>query len=293
MLPIVVLSGLDDETVAVRAVQEGAQDYLVKGHVDGDTLVRAIRYAIERKRLEEAQREVERQKDEFISHVSHDLRTPVAAIKASLAAFLAARSQGVPPSQLRMLTNIDLAADELARLVEDLLDTSRLQAGRVELWFTMTDLRDLARRAARAIEPLVLERHQAIALDLPDEPVVARVDAERVVRVLLNLLGNSNKHAGEGAHISLQLRRLQDVARLSVIDDGPGVPPTDVEQVFDRFYRAPASQGRTAGTGLGLAIARGLVELHRGRVWAEAHPQVEGRGATFRVELPLAGPSQT
>lgn len=287
LVPIVVLSGLDDETVALRAVQAGAQDYLVKGHVDGDTLVRALRYAIERKRLEEAQRAVERQKDEFVSSVSHDLRTPIAAIKASVGVLLAAPPAGLSPPQQRLLTNVGLAADELARLVEDLLDTSRIQAGRVELFRTTVDLRDLARRAARSVEPLAQARRQTLELALPAEPVPAQVDAERVVRVLVNLLGNANKHGRAGGRIRLALERADGLtARLSVADDGPGIAPEEAERIFQRFYRAPAGGDKPRGTGLGLAIVRALVELHGGRVWAEPRDP-EGRGATFVVSLPL------
>lgn len=287
-LPILVLSGLDDETVAVRAVQAGAQDYLVKGHVDGDTLVRAMRYAIERTRLDAAQREVERQKDEFVANVSHDLRTPIAAIKASIQVLLAAPPSGTGPAHQRLLANVDLAADELARLVEDLLDTSRLQAGRIELWRGPCDLRDLAGRAARSVESLARARQQTLELDLPAEPVLAAVDAERVTRVLVNLLGNAHKHGREGGRIRLALRRDVGQARLSVADDGPGIPPADLERIFHRFERGSGTRGgATGGAGLGLAIARGLVELHGGRLWAERGGG-DGQGATFVATLPLA-----
>jgi sigma-B regulation protein RsbU (phosphoserine phosphatase) len=145
---IVVLSGLDDETLAVHAVQEGAQDYLVKGQVDGAAILRSMRYAIQRQRLESVRRDLERQRDEFFSSVSHDLRTPVAAIKAAIGVVLANMPPEVPPPLQRLLGNIDLAADELTSLIEDLLEMARLQSGRVELWRTSVDLRDVIARAA-------------------------------------------------------------------------------------------------------------------------------------------------
>ena len=121
-MAIVVLSGLDDETLAVRAVHEGAQDYLVKGQVDGGTIWRSMRYAIERQRLETVRRDLERQRDEFFSSVSHDLRTPVAAIKAAIGVVLANMPATMPPPLQRLLGNVDLAADELTSLIEDLLE---------------------------------------------------------------------------------------------------------------------------------------------------------------------------
>jgi DNA-binding NarL/FixJ family response regulator len=153
-VPVVILSGLNDEDMAVRSVQGGAQDYLVKGHVDGTTLVRAMRYAIERKRMDAERRELSRQRDEFFAGVSHDLRTPVAAIKASIEAVLANEPADLPRPLHRLLVNIDLAADGLSNLVEDLLELARLEAGRVDLRRVECDLRDVAMRALAGVEPL-------------------------------------------------------------------------------------------------------------------------------------------
>src|SRR5579864_1558113 len=184
LVPVVVVSGLDDEAVAVSAVHHGAQDYLVKGQLDGGTILRSMRYAIERQRLEAARADLERQRDEFFSSVSHDLRTPVAAIKAAIGVVLANEPSGVPPAIHRLLGNIDLAADELAVLIEDLLEIARLQAGRIELWRSHVDLREVVTRAVRAVEPLNQARAQHIRVVLADEPVVMDIDAERLGRVL-------------------------------------------------------------------------------------------------------------
>jgi signal transduction histidine kinase len=278
---IVVLSGLDDQDLAVKAVQEGAQDYLVKGQVDGGTLLRAMRYAVERQRLERLRRELERQRDEFFSSVSHDLRTPVAAIKAAIGVVLANEPSNMPPSLHRLLGNIDLAADELARLIEDLLEVARLQAGRVELWRSSVDLREVITRSVRALEPLIESSRQKLQVSVPDEPVVASVDVERIARVLRNLLGNANKYGREGGSIGVSLEQTLDEACLSVTDDGPGIAPDQQERIFERFYRVTGAA--SSGTGLGLAIARGLVDLHGGRLWVESTP---GQGSTFHVTLP-------
>jgi len=283
-VPVVVLSGLDDEALALRAVHEGAQDYLVKGQVDGGTVLRSMRYAIERKRLEAARADLERQRDEFFSSVSHDLRTPVAAIKAAIGVVLANEPESMPATLHRLLGNIDLAADELAKLIEDLLEMARLRAGRVDLWRSDVDLRDVISRAARAIEPLTSARRQELLLKMPAEPVVAAVDGERLGRVLRNLLANAQTYGRDHGKISVTLEGTEDGVHIAVADDGPGIAAGDQEHIFERFYRVGASA--SAGSGLGLAIARGLVELHGGRLSVDSAP---GAGSTFVINLPLAG----
>lgn len=279
--PVVVLSGLDDEATAVRAVQHGAQDYLVKGKVDGGSILRSMRYAIERQRLEAARADLERQRDEFFSSVSHDLRTPVAAIKAAIGVVLANEPANTPPTLHRLLGKIDLAADELTKLIEDLLEMARLQAGRIELWRSQVDLRDVVSRAMRDIEPLGAERGQMLLLQSPDHAVIAEVDGERLGRVLRNLLANAQKYGREGGHIWLTLEDRPREACISVTDDGPGIAAEDQHRIFERFYRVKGSAA--AGSGLGLAIARGLVELHGGRLSVESTP---GAGSTFFITVP-------
>jgi signal transduction histidine kinase len=298
-VPIVVLSGLADETVAVQAVQEGAQDYLVKGQVDGYLLARAIRYAVERKRLEEeravlalreraAQRELERQKNEFFANISHDLRTPLFAIKISVGVLLANEPADLPEPLHRLLANIDTASDQLARLVDDLLELTRLQAGRLQLQRERCDLRALAQRAAQSIEPLAQARGQRLEVVLPPDAVEASVDSARLERVLVNLLSNAHKYGRAGGLIRLQLESAPDAVCLVVVDDGPGIALADQERIFERFERVQSSAEQVAGSGLGLPIARGVVELHGGRLSVESAP---GNGATFRVSLPIDPPT--
>jgi signal transduction histidine kinase len=281
--PVVVLSGLADEGVAITAVHHGAQDYLVKGQVDGGTVLRSMRYAIERQRLEAARAELEHQRDEFFSSVSHDLRTPVAAIKAAIGVVLANEPPEMPAPLHRLLGNIDLAADELTKLIEDLLEIARLQAGRVTLWRAPIDLRDVVARAAHAIEPLTAERQQTLEVLQPETPVVAEVDGDRLGRVLRNLLANAQKYGRAQGRIVVRLEEDSDQVRISVTDDGPGIRQEDQERIFERFYRVSGSAA--LGTGLGLAIARGLVELHGGSLGVVS---ALGSGSTFTVSLPRA-----
>jgi signal transduction histidine kinase len=241
-----------------------------------------------------AQRDLERQREEFFANASHDLRTPLMAIKAAIGVVLANEPPGTPAPLRRMFTNIDGAADEMARLVEDLLELARLRAGRAPFSPLLSDLREVAERAARTIEPLAAERGQHLTLDLPDAPVWALVDPPRLERALQNLLGNAQKFGHAGGTIALSLRAAGGEAILAVADDGPGIAPEDQGRIFERYYRPASGAGRPApgrytlpGSGLGLPIVKALAELHDGRVWVES---ASGQGATFLIALPLTAP---
>jgi PAS domain S-box-containing protein len=237
-----------------------------------------------RKQADVERARLELGRDQFFASISHDLRTPLAVITASIGVVLANEPAGVPLALHRLLVNIEQSADEMASLVEDLLELTRLQAGRVELYRQARDLREVALRAIREIEPLADARGQRVRVELPDGPIEGWCDAERLRRVLLNLLGNANKYGRDNGSLVLRLEEHPGEAVFSVIDDGPGISPEDQARIFDRFYRAESvCKGETKGSGLGLPIARGLVELHGGRLWVESSP---GRGATFRVALP-------
>lgn len=187
----------------------------------------------------------------------------------------------MPPALHRLLGNIDLAADELTKLIEDLLAMARLQAGRIELWRSRMDVRDVVSRAVRAVEPLVTERSQTLLVETPPEPVSADVDGERLGRVLRNVLGNAQKYGREGGRIWVRMEDRQDEVSISVADEGPGIPAEDQQRIFERFYRVGGAAA--SDTGLGLAIARALVELHGGRLWVESTP---GAGSTFFMSVP-------
>jgi PAS domain S-box-containing protein len=231
-----------------------------------------------------AQRSLERQKDEFLANVSHDLRTPLTAIKASIGVVLANEPPATPPPVHRMLVNIELATDRMARLVADLLELTRLQAGRVQLRSIQCDLRDLATRSARAIEPLALAKGQRIRYELPREACLALVDPDRIERTLLNLIANAQRFGAAGGTIEVRVENRHQEIVVSVTDDGPGIPEDEHLRIFDRYYRSETEAAqRNQGSGLGLPIARAMVELHGGRIWVESTP---GAGATFRIAVP-------
>jgi PAS domain S-box-containing protein len=234
-----------------------------------------------------ARRELERQKEVFFADASHNLRTPVATIKASVEVVLENEPADLPEPLHRLLANIDREADRMSTLVDDLLDLARLEAGRLRFTPIRCDLRSIAERAARSIEPLPGQRGQRLVLSLPRRAVSAVVDPDWIERALVNLLNNAHKYGHHGGTIALSLTRLAREAVFAVADDGPGIPEEDQRHLFERFYRPKAeTDRRSQGSGLGLPIAKAMVERHGGRIWVESRP---GRGSTFRIALPTAG----
>ncbi len=237
-----------------------------------------------RKLREIAREELERQKDDFLAAVSHDLRTPLTSIKYSVGVVLANQSRDLKPPMRRMLTNIDLAADKMTSQVNDLLELARLQAGKVELHLSLCDIRHLAQTAAAAIEPLTSSRHQSIRTELPDEPCWVLADEARLERAVTNLLTNAHLYGRDGGTILLRLISSHDEVRLGVSDEGPGIPKAEQERIFDRFYRLGRPDSCAGGSGLGLPIARAMVELHGGAISVESEL---GAGSTFWIKLPF------
>ena len=232
------------------------------------------------------ERESERLKSEFLSIVSHELQTPLAAIVGSADILLDEDPGQLTPEQSRFLTTIRRNGNRLTALVHDLLDVSRLEAGRVELDRQPVDLAPVIRSSVRSLANLFDQKNQAVQLDLPESVPPVLGDRERIEQILANLLANAGQYTPPKGEIRISLTRTGDEAVISVADNGPGLSPTDQAQVFDKFFRGSnAIARRERGSGLGLAIVRSLVELHNGRVWVES---TLGQGACFSVGLPIA-----
>jgi signal transduction histidine kinase len=232
-----------------------------------------------------AEREQQRGQEEFFVHASHELRTPVTTLLASADVLLEALPADASEVAHRMVSNIQREAERLATLVDDLLDLNSIRAGRINLKLTVCDLRAVVEGAVLAMEALARRRDQRLEIHLPPAPIPAHVDAGLFGRAVLNLISNACKYGREGGHIDVWVQTTQDVATVSVCDDGPGIPEADRERVFERFYRAPTAEGRRIqGNGLGLPLCRAAVEMHGGRVSAHAAP---GGGSTFRIVIPL------
>jgi len=231
----------------------------------------------------------EQLKDEFLSIAAHELRTPLAVLKGFVQTLLVQTTRGKGPQlvewQLEALQSIDQATARLVELTEDLLDVTRLQAGRLALHVDPTDLVALARRVVTRLQ-MTTERH-TLSLATSVEHLVAQVDPRRMEQVLSNLIGNAIKYSPEGGSIEVTIREEEQAheALLCVSDHGIGIPAQQQLLVFGRFARADNARAHSiGGTGLGLYLCRELVERHGGRIWFES---TEGQGSTFFVALPL------
>jgi signal transduction histidine kinase len=229
-----------------------------------------------------ALREMDRLKDEFLAAVSHELRTPLTVISASLE-LLGKRREDLPPDARRFIEQAQRHVQRLNRNVEDLLDLAQLQEARIELQREFTGPRALLGEIAATHEPVVAAKRQQVRLACEDGLPPVLVDRRRMQQIVGNLVQNASRYAPEGTTIELGAERSGAAIRLTVADEGPGIPPSERERIFDKFYRGERTKGMTSGTGLGLAIARTLVELHGGRISVEDRP---GGGARFVVEIP-------
>lgn len=222
-----------------------------------------------------------RTRDDFLSIASHELRTPIAALKLSAAGITSGRIPATPRNVKRTLELVDRNVDRLNRLVGQLLDVSHIEATRLELELSQVDLTALVREVVDMFGKA--GKGDAISLDL--EPAVrGRWDRDRLEQVVMNLVSNALKFGGEKP-IEVSLRRRKARAQLVVRDHGAGIPSDEIPFVFDRFFRGEARRG--AGLGLGLFITRSIVEALSGTISVE---NIAGDGAAFTVELPLSGP---
>lgn len=226
----------------------------------------------------------ERLKTELVSAVSHELRTPLTSIRGSLSLL---RAKVIDPSSeqgARMIEVATESTERLSRLVNDILDLERLQAGKVELVMARQRAAALMLSAAQAVSGAAAAASVRVAVMDSDEHVIA--DNDRAVQILVNLLGNAVKFSPEGSAVTLSARREGSRVLLSVADQGRGIPPEELSRIFDRFAQIDGSDSREHdGTGLGLAIAKGLAEQHGGAVSATS---TVGEGSTFVLDLPAA-----
>ena len=222
-----------------------------------------------------------RAREEVLGIVSHDLRNPLSAIGMCVHALDEATT--LEASAREAVQTINQAAEWMQRMIHDLLDVASIEAGHLSIDRREADLVVLLVRAAEMFHPLAEERGIALATDIPQELPAVYLDGERILQVLSNLLGNALDFAGGGGSVTVRAAREPGAVRLSVIDDGPGIPPDDLPHVFDRFWRA-RRHSRTHGSGLGLAIAKGIVDAHRGRIWIESSV---GAGTSVHFTLPV------
>ncbi|MDP3543126.1 MAG: hybrid sensor histidine kinase/response regulator [Elusimicrobiota bacterium] len=293
--PIVVLTCFEDEAMGLEAIGLGAQDYLIKDRINMTFLGRAIRFAIERSALLRQARELEQLraevrerrksdqfKDRLLGAVSHELRSPLTVAQAAVANLADGLGGKLSPEQAELVEMAGRNLDRLGRLVINTLDFSRLDSGRACLEFRRVDSR-------RLISELTSDWKRALAkplrveLDLADGLPAARADADHFAQMLSNLLDNAARHAAR--RVGIKARAEGGMLRVTVEDDGPGVPPECRGEIFVPYVQLNRAAGSGyKGTGLGLAISREIAALSSGRLWLD---EAAAPGARFHFELPL------
>jgi PAS domain S-box-containing protein len=248
-------------------------------HFDGVTLD-----VTEQKETEEALREADRRKDEFLAMLAHELRNPLAPIRNALHLV---RMQGNGDNGMRPAWEvIERQVEQLVRLVDDLLDVSRITRGKIKLQKERVDLATVVARAVESSRPLIDARRHALQVTLPPGSLPVEADAVRLAQVLLNLLNNAAKYTPEGGRISLLVERADSQGVVRVRDTGMGIPAEMLPHIFELFTQVDRTLDRAeGGLGIGLTLVRRLTEMHGGRV--EAHSEGPGQGSEFVVRLPL------
>jgi len=281
-----------------QGLDSGADGYLVQPFEDIElvatlaALLRARRAEAELRKHAAALADADRRKDEFLAMLAHELRNPLSAIGAALAV-QEALARGDETS-VRVQETLTRQTRHLARLVDDLLDISRITHGKIELRRGVVDLVELTRRALAAAEPLLSSRGTRLEVTLPKAPLPVDADVLRIEQVIVNLVGNAAKFSPPGSAVEVTLESENDPPRavLRVRDHGIGIDPAQLESIFDMFVQVDQSAARSrGGLGIGLTMVKKLVSLHGGEV--HAHSEGEGRGATFTVRLPLAAALST
>lgn len=227
--------------------------------------------------------ENDRRRNEFLAMLAHELRNPLAPIRNSLEIL---RLVGIEQPELKAAREvINRQLTHLVRLVDDLLDVSRITRGKIQLRPTQVNIADIVLAAVETSRPLIESHAHDLAITLPNKPIMVRADGARLAQVFANLLNNAAKYTPDGGHLSLQVEREGDAVVVAVRDTGAGIPREMLAKVFDLFTQVDHSLDRShGGLGIGLTLVRRLVEMHDGSV--QAHSEGEGRGSEFIVRLP-------
>jgi len=291
-LPVVLLSARAGEDSRIDGLSAGADDYIVKPFTAAQlvaqigaqlTISRARRQAAqERERLRLEAVAANRAKDEFLAMLSHELRNPLAPISTAIQ-LMRLRGADVPE-----LGTLERQTGHLARLVDDLMDVSRIARGKIELRKQVLELGDAVVRAMEMASPMFEQRSHRVAIDgVPKRGLAVEADPERLAQVVFNLLSNAAKYSEPGSSITVRAWAEPERVRLSVKDEGVGIAPEMIERVFDMFVQQEQTIARSqGGLGLGLTIVKSLVELHGGRV--SVRSAGVGKGSEFVVDLPAA-----
>src|SRR5271166_96950 len=291
-VPVVVLSGQDDEVLAMKAVHNGVQDYLVKTNLSSKHLERAIRYAVERqallRALDIAQKKELEFKNRFLSHVSHELRTPLTCIHQYVTLLLDGLAGPLAPDQSDHLKTVLKSVGQLHAMIRDLLEATRAESGKMRIEPRCISIGELIGQALSMMK--VAAEQKQIKIEATVDPAIPLVyaDPDRILEVLINLIDNGIKFTPEAGAIVVNASMVEtdpSAVYISVTDTGRGISSQALPRIFERLFQdREAVDGNRTGLGLGLYIAKEIVTLHGGRMWAASEP---ANGSTFSFHLPV------
>ncbi|MGC3968108.1 MAG: hybrid sensor histidine kinase/response regulator [Pirellulales bacterium] len=298
-IPVLLLTrqGADSATVA-KALEALGNVALLERPVRPSALLSSVRaslkardrqyevrdYLAEQQRAQDMLRDADRRKDEFIATLAHELRNPLAPIRNSL--HILRMSAGDDPAAAQVCEMMERQVGNLVRLVDDLMEVSRITRGKIELRTERVELAAVIRSAVEISKPLIESLRHRLAISIPPDPLTVDGDPVRLSQVVANLLNNSAKYMDEGGQIRLQVRGAGNSVQISIRDSGIGIPPEMLPHIFTMFTQVDRSARQAqGGLGIGLTLVRTLVEMHGGRV--EALSEGVGRGSEFVVTLPL------
>jgi two-component system, sensor histidine kinase len=304
-VPTIVLTRTDLKAAATTRLLDSLLNVTVLDRpTSSRTLVSAVHAAIRGRRrqyelrdqldvlrrAEEALRNADRRKDEFLAMLAHELRNPLAPIRT--ASELLARAQPLDPRSQSAVAIVQRQVTHLTRLVDDLLDVSRITQGRIELQRRPLEMAAIIAQAMESVEPLLREKRHKVILVASRQPLYVHGDSARLVQCLTNLLTNAAKYTDPGGEVRLELREEQGTAVVSVTDNGVGIPGELLPQIFELFVQSARSLDRSeGGLGIGLSVVQRLIQMHGGQVSAASGGP--GLGSTFEIRLPvIAAPSQ-
>jgi signal transduction histidine kinase len=301
-VPFIIVSGSVGEELAVGAMKAGAQDYVMKDALArlAPSVERELREAQQRRETHEARVAAEQAMREkaraeaasqakslFVANMSHELRTPLNAIIGFSELLIEGIAGDMSARQVEFVEHVLEGGRHLLTLISDVLDLSKVEAGRMELSRESVHLASLCELVQNTVQPLVAKRGVQLKMAVPEELPELRADPLRLRQILFNLLSNAIKFTPSGGRVSVEARTIGRELEIAVSDTGIGIRDEDLPRLF-REYEQVSAQGseRAGGTGLGLALTKRLVELHGGSIGVSSRP---GEGSVFRVRLPLQG----
>jgi signal transduction histidine kinase len=274
---------VSDQTLGVLIALGNRSQFHPEGISLAALFARQVSAAVGNARLFEQVRAVDRSKSEFLSIASHEVRTPLTVMKSSLDILVTSPKFEYTADQRQLIAFCQESVERLIRLVKDILDVSKIEAGVLSIQFQPTSLNDLIEKCLFWVPQLPGGQGIEVEARLPSEPAMVLADPQRIMQVLENLIANAIKFSKPGGKVTIELKGHDREYEVIVSDQGKGIAPDDLDRIFGKFYQVADSATREqGGTGLGLAICKGIVEAHHGKIWAES---ALGDGSRFPFAL--------